>query len=97
MALTKEEKKALKKAYEAQQNKKYILKKRDVKSLFNYIDKHISEDGCDHTLKYTEKWLAKKFDDEEKRALVLKELEDDGGYCDCEVVMNCYERYELDF
>ena len=26
---------------------------------------------------------------------ILSELEDMGGYCDCEVVMNCYEDYQL--
>lgn len=97
MSLSKEEKKALIKAYMAKQNKKYVLKKNEAKSLFNYITKQISNVGCDHTLKHTEAWLAKKFEDEDKRQLVLKEIAEDGGFCDCEVVMNCYERYDLEF
>ena len=30
-----------------------------------------------------------------KHDAILNELEDMGGYCDCEVVANCYEDYEL--
>lgn len=30
-----------------------------------------------------------------KHDAVLTELEDMGGYCDCEVLANCYEDYEL--
>ena len=97
MSLTKEEKKAMKKAYEVEQIAKYILKKSEAESLFEYIDKNIAENGCDHTLKYTEEWLTENFDDEEKIAMVIEELEEEGGYCDCEVVMNCYEQYELEF
>ncbi len=37
MSLSKEEKKALLKAYEEKQNKKYLLKKKEAKSLFSYI------------------------------------------------------------
>ncbi len=97
MALSKEEKKALLRAYEEKLNKKYILKKRDVKSLFGHITKQLSKDGCNHTLKYTEAWLAKKYEDENIRQQILAEIREDGGYCDCEVILNCYERYELDY
>ena len=97
MKLSKEEKKALLQAYNEKQNKKYLLSKRDGKSLFNYISKQLSADECDHTLKHTSAWLAKKFEDENTRQRVLNEIQEDGGYCDCEVLMNCYERYDLDY
>ena len=96
MSLTKEEKKAMLKTYKEKQNKKYILKKREVKSLFNYISKELSTAECDHTLKNTQAWLEKKYEDEKIRQLAIGEIKDDGGYCDCEVLLNCYERYEID-
>ena len=97
MNLTKEEKKALLRAYKEKQKKKYLLKKRDAKSLFGYISKQLSKADCDHTLRHTEAWLAKKYEDESIRRQALDEIREDGGYCDCEVILNCYERYELDY
>jgi len=97
MALSKEEKKALLKAYEEKLNKKYLLTKKDANSLFSYISKQLSESCCDHTLRHTEVWLAKKFEDENIRRQALNEIREDGGYCDCEVLLNCYETYELDY
>ena len=32
----------------------------------------------------------------EKKAGILDEIKEMGGYCDCEVLLNCYERYELE-
>ena len=95
MSLSKEEKKAMLKAYKEKQNKKYILKKREAKSLFGYITKQLSKSDCDHSLRYTQEWLEEKYD-EKTRELVIGEIQEDGGYCDCEVLMNCYERYEID-
>ncbi len=50
---------------------------------------------CDHTLKNTENWLKKNIDDEEKCNQIRQEIKDDGGYCDCEVLCNCYEEYDI--
>lgn len=97
MNLTKEEKKALLRAYREKQKKKYLLKKREARSLFGFLTKQLDAAGCDHTLRHTEAWLAKKYEDEALRQQILAEIREDGGYCDCEVILNCYERYELDF
>jgi len=97
MNLSKEEKKALLRAYKEKQNKQYLLKKRDVQSLFKYISRQLAAAGCDHTLKHTEAWLTKKYEDESIRRQALAEIREDGGHCDCEVILNCYERYELDY
>lgn len=39
-------------------------------------------------------------DKEQKKALLSawkeKQKQDEGGFCDCEILLNCYERYELD-
>ena len=59
------------------------------KELFNYIDTGLESDGCDDTLKYTKKFL-------ENNNLPLKKiiewLEENGGYCDCEVLANIEDK-----
>ncbi len=91
--LTKEEKRAMKKAWKEGQKKTYILKKKDVSKLFDYLESELEKNPCDHTLKNTEEWVEKHH--EKKAAAIMQEIRDMGGYCDCEVVMNCYEKYEL--
>lgn len=70
----------------------YILSLEQVASLFEYLEEQLDGSGCDHSRRHTQKWLDMNVpnDDHEK---VLAELEDLGGYCDCEVLMNCYEEY----
>ena len=97
MTMSKEDKKALLRQWREKQKKVYVLKKRDAKSLFSYISHQLEKAPCDHTLTHARAWLARKFEDEAIREAVLRELEEDGGGCDCEVILNCYERYELDF
>ncbi len=95
--MSKEDKKALLRQWKAKQNKKYILKKAEAKSLFNHLRKNLAKSECDHTLRFAMQWLVKKYgDDEAKIAEVVQEFKDDGGFCDCEVLLNCYERYELE-
>lgn len=97
MSLSKDQKKAMLRAYKEKQNKKYILKKAEAKSLFSFLRKKLSENTCDHTLRFSEEWITKKFsEDTGKINAVIRELQEDGGYCDCEVLLNCYERYELE-
>ncbi len=97
MSLSKEEKKALLNAYKNQQRKEYLLDKGGADRLFCYISNQLSAGGCDHTLRYTEAWLSDNYEDEKIRQQVLDEICEDGGYCDCEVILNCYESYELDY
>lgn len=33
--------------------------------------------------------------EEEKIESVIAEMKEMGGYCDCEVLMNCYEKYDI--
>ena len=67
----------------------YLLSLEQVASLFEYLEEQLDGSGCDHSSRHTQKWLDMNVpnDDHEK---VLAELEDMGGYCDCEVLMNCY-------
>lgn len=54
----------------------------------------LQDEGCNHSHRFTQEWLDGNIDFM-KHDAVLNELEDMGGYCDCEVLLNCYEDYEL--
>ncbi|MBQ7325515.1 MAG: DUF2695 domain-containing protein [Clostridia bacterium] len=71
----------------------YLLSLEQVASLFDYLDEKLEEDGCDNTLRYTKEWLAINLPEDQHEA-ILAEMEEMGGYCDCEVVFNCYEDYQ---
>lgn len=92
--LTKEEKKALLRQWKAAQNKKYILSRTKAQKLLRHLDGRLAETPCDNTLRLTEQWLAAHVPPE-RREQVLAELREMGGYCDCEVLMNCYEHYDI--
>ena len=92
--LSKEEKKALIKVWQAEQNEDYIMTEENAQELFEYLEEHIDNFGCDHTLRYTQQWLAERFSTEIIESIVA-EITDMGGYCDCEVLLNCYENYDI--
>lgn len=55
-------------------------------ALGNYLERMLAEAPCDHTHRHTEAWLiAQK---ELAVATVIKGLESEGGWCDCEVLWN---------
>ncbi len=85
----------MKMEYKAQQQRKHILSVDQVEKLFHYIEFHLEETGCNHTRKHTEAWLKQNIADNAQIDAILLEMEDMGGYCDCEVVANCYEDYDL--
>jgi hypothetical protein len=62
-----------------------------MKALFNYLHVEIAEHGCDDTRRITEQWL-KDHNSEVER--VLSWLDNNGGFCDCEVLANCEEAWE---
>ena len=92
--LSKEEKNALKKAWKAAQSKNYILKEENVQKLFEYLEEQLDNSCCDHTLHHTEQWLKENISQEMIES-VIAEITDMGGYCDCEVLLNCYEDYDI--
>ena len=73
----------------------YLLCLEQVASLFEYLESQLEETGCDHSRRHTRQWLALHIPQEQHEA-ILTEIADMGGYCDCEVLMNCYEDYEED-
>lgn len=53
---------------------------------------HINIHTCDGTMRQTKSWIKKNMPGKTKD--ILKELEYMGGYCDCEVVLNCLREAE---
>ena len=55
-------------------------------ALGNHLRARLSEDGCDHTLRFTQEWLQTVTLG--KPAGVIHALRNQGGYYDCEVLNN---------
>ena len=92
--LSKAEKRTFKKEWKVAQRKEYILTEENVQELFEYLEEKLDHTGCDHTLCHTEQWL-KEHIPQELMEGVATEITDMGGYCDCEVLLNCYEDYDI--
>ena len=73
----------------------YILSEENVQKLFAYLEEQLDACGCDHTLRSTEQWLKDNISTELHKK-VIAEINDMGGYCDCEVLLNCYEDYDIE-
>lgn len=63
---------------------KTLTKKRTA-SLINYVESKLCENPCDHSLRFSIEWAKMEDLDIE---YVIEILQSEGGYCDCEVVMN---------
>ena len=77
-----------------QQRLAHILCENEAASLLQYLELKLQYHTCKHNHRFTQEWLDKHADFM-KHDAILNELEDMGGYCDCAVVVNCYEDYEL--
>jgi hypothetical protein len=60
----------------------------DLKKLFDFVDKKLSDRDCDDTLRFTLEFVRQNAMDESR---VVPWLESNGGYCDCEVLNNVEE------
>lgn len=83
--LTKEEKKLLMRKWKTSQKKEYLLSKDEVEKLFIYLESQLEQTPCQHTRLHTKQWL-KNNQPQDKIADILNEMEEMGGYCDCEVL-----------
>ena len=92
--LSKAEKKALAKAWKESQRKGYLLSEETVQELFEYLEEQLDNSGCDRTLHNTERWVRDNIPQELFES-VIAEITAMGGYCDCEVLLNCYEDYDI--
>ena len=57
----------------------------DLGDLFDFLDLHLTEAGCDHTLSGTRSFLEAQGLSPET---IIPWLADNNGYCDCEVLAN---------
>ena len=60
--------------------------------LFNHLGIELSESDCDHTFKFTERFLQTW--DVTNPGIVVQWLKDNGGYCDCEVLANVEQLFK---
>ena len=84
----------MKMEYRKQQRLEHILSENEAASLLQYVELKLQYHTCKHNHRFTQEWLDAHVDFM-KHDAILNELEDMGGYCDCEVLRSCYEDYEL--
>lgn len=84
-------KKAWKVAERKAARKAFPLADEDLEELFTHVSESVEQAGCDHSLRATQKWIANRQVDHDA---VIKWLETNGGYCDCEVVANVADHWE---
>lgn len=63
----------------------------ELAALFEAVDSRLSTTACDHSLRLTREWLAHAGHDIDK---VVVWLEENGGFCDCEVVANARDHWQ---
>ena len=61
------------------------------KSLFDYLDKELSDKECDDKPTLTRTFLTHK--QLSNQDVILNWLADKGGYCDCEILANVEEQF----
>jgi hypothetical protein len=62
------------------------LEPAELAELDTYLEQHLAEQPCDHTLRHTHQWLRERRIKHSTR--VLQALRSQGGFCDCEVLAN---------
>lgn len=62
----------------------------DMRAMFEWLNFAVPEFGCNHTRIMTIDWLKQNGHPVEK---VLAWLDGNSGHCDCEVLLNCEERF----
>lgn len=95
MELSKEQKRKMIHVYKMKNQKNFYLKKKEAVKLFQYLEEMLENSECDHTLKNTNRWLKENIADEERCECIRQEMKESGGFCDCEVLDNCYEEYDI--
>ena len=56
-----------------------------LKELFDHLDTRLSDEECDHSLRFTQEFLRQSALDEGR---VVHWVREQGGHCDCEVLDN---------
>jgi hypothetical protein len=66
------------------------IKPEELKKLGQYLDEKLSSSDCDNSLQYTKQWLDENIS-KAKKTKVVKYFQNNGGFCDCEVLANIIE------
>ncbi len=69
----------------------FPLPSEQLHELFSSLEEYMSSSGCNHTLTHTVHWLTER---NLSIDTVVPWLEDNGGYCDCEVLANVEQHVE---
>ncbi len=93
--LNKQRKKAMLQQWRSQQRAaaraKLRLADEQMQALFDMLNAALFAQACDHTLRLVQQWADEHAVDFEALAAWCR---DNGGYCDCEVLFNCEERWQ---
>ena len=76
---------AYKQAERGSAHEAMVLAEAQLSDLLDYLDDHVAEAGCDHTLRFTEAWAGERGI---QPSALVRSVQQFGGYCDCEVVAN---------
>ncbi len=93
--MDRETKKALKKQW-AQQQRATVrstlpLGEDAMRAMFDWLEEALPDCGCDHSRRLTTAWLQEHGHPVEA---VSAWLDNNGGFCDCEVLANAADRFE---
>jgi hypothetical protein len=66
------------------------LTPEQLESLGSFLNEKLTAADCDHTLKFTKIWLEESLPNS-KISKIIRELQNQGGFCDCEVLNNVVE------
>jgi hypothetical protein len=92
--MDRKRKKELKRQWQAQERSAAYaalpLWTDDMRAMFDWLNFAVPGFSCDHTRIMTIDWLKQNGHPVEK---VLAWLDDNGGHCDCEILLNCEERF----
>jgi hypothetical protein len=84
-----------KKAWKEQERQKaqaaFPIPSEILESLFAFVEAKVGKEGCDHTHRFTDRWLS---ENKQPRTPILEWLEEHGGFCDCEVIANAQDHWE---
>ncbi len=88
---TKDKKTAWKLEHKQKNREKFPVREQLLDELFDYLDTELSKKQCDHSRNITLSWIKAK---DLSEAPILEWLDDNGGYCDCEVLANVEDHFE---
>lgn len=91
----KERRKQIQRELKAKEYENFLnglpIDKEILMDLFDFLDTEIENQGCNHDYSLTETFLKERNIDSN---LIFEWFEENGGYCDCEILFNVEEKFE---